>query len=126
MIAIIVLLAGCVEQSTKDNNSQTKDNNSSEEKQMESQLLEIANQNQNVKDYIIGQGFQAKTMKLSQELIEAQKQKNPIYQGLPTNTELFEIDYFSPEKGSFVAIIDWQNKTLIKFYRTAGISIGGS
>ena len=103
-----VLLLGCTQENKKSQN-------------LDELVDKIVEGNALAKEYVVGQGYSKQIRELGiEEVLELKQQK--MFQEL-SEKELLEVKFAHPEKGTFVAIIDLQDENVVKFYRTASITM---
>lgn len=85
-------------------------------------LLEIAAQEQEVSSFIAqNPDIHPEITMLAPEMIGQLSKKYPALYGSLPNRTLFKVEYKS-ERGMLV-IIDLENKKMLKYFRTAGVSL---
>jgi len=129
MLALIVLISGCVEEKAEKEQAELNESEM-EEKQEQQQIqikdeeiLKIAKQKDEVRKFITeNHDYDYEITILTPENITQLAGKYPVmYGGLPSRT-LYRVDYKSGNYG-IVVIVDVENKKVLKYFRTTGINI---
>jgi len=129
-LTLAVLISGCVEEKTEKNETwlnESETQKTQEEQQqiqiLPGEILKIAEQRDEVKQFITeNPGYDYEIITLTPENITKLAEEYPvIYEGLPSKT-LYKVDYRSDGRGA-LAIIDVENKEVLKYFRTTGINI---
>lgn len=84
------------------------------------EVLALAETSTEVRNFVVGKGFDAEVELLSAETVKELALKSGTYAELPQKT-LYRVNYHSETGGSYVAIVDLESRTVLKFFRIAGI-----
>lgn len=88
---------------------------------VEKMIDEITAENVYVQNYNLNEDFQRTVQFIPRADLANLKQENELYQRLP-DKDLYRVDWSSPEKGRFMAIVDPETEEVVMFYRLSGVS----
>jgi len=111
VLVLFAIGSGCIE----------KANDNPEDQLINESVLEIASLSPEVKSTISNNTSYDITTLSSGDLIILSKKYPVIYDNLPDKT-LYRVEY-KGDKGMLV-IVDLENKKVLRFFRTAGVSLG--
>jgi len=111
VLALVLLaLAGCVQEE--------------EEKTLEEMLKEIAEKDEQYRNFVQEKGFEEKISVLEKEEVMELKESGGIYAELPEKN-IYRVEYSNGEYGTYHVLIDLEEEKVLTFYRMSGIQIGG-
>jgi hypothetical protein len=120
LMAMVVGSGGCIAEDGPP--PEAGDQQVPESVQTDEQLLEIATQYPEVNAYITeNPAYQYEITRLTPTNLTELTQTYPVIYGNLPNATLYQIDY--KDGRGLIVIVDLENETVVRYFRTAGVSL---